>query len=225
LLPVLLSDFRDKKMQSKPQYIKRKKLSKKKAQAVAESLRIPTFTPDFVESGTWRYIVADAGSQTISFTLEMPIAPFGISHSADALILPFKAVRISKVRMWQLYQDSLTITSNTCSLTFVDRRLVKPIEYSCTGANFAPGFIKKKFGVNDPIGRWYVTGNSESNPEVTLQMTKGSVIEISYCWILSDGGACPTSAGTSLAYPRVYSNRLHTSVDVVGKSYASVLSM
>jgi len=209
----------------KPQYIKRKKLSNKKAQAISESLRIPTFTPDFVESGTWRYIVGDSASQAISFTLELPIAPFGISHSADALILPFKAVRISKIRMWQLYQDALTITANTCSLTFVDRRLVKPIEYSCTGANFAPGFIKKKFGVDDPIGRWYITGNSESNPEVTLQMTKGSVIEISYCWILSDGGGCPTSAGTSLAYPRVYSNRLNSSVDVVGKSYASVLAM
>lgn len=209
----------------KPQYIRRKKLSNKKAAAIAESMRIPSFVPDFVESGTWRYILSNSASQVESFTLELPIAPFGIAYAADALILPFKAIRISKIRMWQLYQDEQTITSNTCSLTFVDRRLVKPIEYSCTGANFAPGFIKKKFGVEDPIGRWYITGNSETNPEVTLQITKGSVIEISYCWILADGGTCGTSSGASLSHPKVYSNRLNSVVDVVGKTYASVIAM
>ena len=188
---------------SSAQMIKRKKLSKKKAAAAAESMRIPAFVPDFVETGTWRYIVNSSASQAISFTLELPIAPFGISYKSDGLVLPFKAIRISKVRMWQLYQETNSISGNTCSLTFDDRRLVKPIEYSCTGGNFAPGFIKKKFGVDDPIGRWYITGNGESNPEITFQITKGSVIEISYCWVLTDGQACPQVAGSSLAYPQL----------------------
>ena len=64
--------------------IKRKKLSKKKAAAVAESMRIPAFVPDFVETGTWRYIVNSSASQVISFTLELPIAPFGILTNQTA---------------------------------------------------------------------------------------------------------------------------------------------
>ena len=200
--------------------IKRKKLSKKKAAAVAESMRIPAFVPDFVQTGTWRYIVNSSAPQVINFTLELPIPPFGISYKSDGLMLLFKAIRIAKIRMWQLYQESDSISGNTCSLTFVDRRLVKPIEYSCTGGNFAPGFIKKKFGVDDPIGRWYITGSGETNPEITFQMTKGSVVEISYCWILNDGQMCREVSGSSLTYPRVYSNRLNSDVDVVGKAYA-----
>lgn len=206
-----------------------KSVSKKERKAAAlrrESLRIPSFIPDFVESGTYRYIIGpNESAQTTSFTLEMPFPPYGISSAADNLILPFKAIRISKVRIWQLFQESTSITGNTASLTFVDRRLVKPIEYSCTGANFAPGFIKKKFDVDDPIGRWYITGSGESNPELTFQLTKGTVIEISYCWILSDGGNCGTTSGASLSYPKVYSNRLHSTIDVVGKSQAAVITM
>jgi len=210
-------------------FSRKTKLTKKNKKALAnrnESMRIPTYIPDAVFTSTFRYIVGpNVSAQVIAFQLELPIAPFGIASASDSFILPFKSVRISKIRCWQNYQNSTSISGNTASITMNDRRLVRPVEYTAIGGHHALGFIKKKFGPNDPLGQYYITGSGESNPELTFQITKGTVLEITYNWIMSDGQGCPTSAGSSLSYPRVYANRLNSDVDVVGKAQSAVISM
>lgn len=193
---------------------------------IPDRVRIPGFIPDFVSTGVYRYLVAPGyGSQTLSFTIEMPTPPFGVAHSADSFILPFKSIRISKLELWCDYMTGQDITGNTASVTFVDRRQVRPIEYSCVASNNCTGHIKKKFSPFDPLGLWYTTTSGESNPEINFLLTKGTVLQITYNWILSDGANCPSASGSSLTYPRVYSNRLNSNVDVMGKVNSAVIAM
>lgn len=127
--------------------------------------------------------------------------------------------------MWCNYRSEKDIAGNTINLRFVDRRTVRPIEYSDTATPMKPAHISKKFNPLEPLGLWFQTTSGESNPEINFQMPKGALLEITYCWINSDESACGTTSGSSLSYPRVYSNKLHTDIACVGKTFEAVIAM
>lgn len=186
---------------------------------------IPPFVPDQVFGGSFRYCVAPAGADTVSFTLELPIAPYGVSSSSTNVILPFKAVRLSRVQIWCNYRPEKDLTGNTISLTAVQRRGVRPIEWTDSATFQKPAYISKSFNKLEPLGLYYTTGSGESNPELTFQITKGSVIQLDYAWVMSDGENAGSFTGSSLAYPVVYTNRLHADIDPIGKVYHYVITM
>lgn len=187
--------------------------------------QIPTFCSDVVQSLTVRYYVLDEyPSDVSSVTVELPQVPYGVSYSGSAAILPFKSVRISKIEMWCNYRPSVGIAGNTISLTQVERRTVRPIEWSDTATFLTPAHICKHFNKNEPVGLWYATTSGESNPELRFQLPKGALLEITFSYVLSDGEGTGVSSGTFSAYPRVFTNCLSTDYGCVGKSFVAVLS-
>ncbi len=186
---------------------------------------IPNFIPDAVISSTYRYQVATASSDVVSLTLEMPIAPYAIASTSTALIIPFKAVRLSRVRIWCDYRPGVDMSGNTVSLTAVERRGVRPIEWTAIASYGNTAIIDERFRESDWIGKYYATSVGESNPELTFRLTKGSVLELTLSYVLSDGSNAGSAAGSGLSFPRVYSNRLSTSLDVVGKGDFTVIVM
>jgi len=187
--------------------------------------QIPTYASDQVESLKVRYYVPSTYAEDVkAFTLELPIYPLGISDSSSQLLLPYKSVRLKKIEMWCNYRPAVGIEGNTINLMIVERRTVRPIEWSDTATYVSPAHIKKKFSKNEPLGFWYITINGESNPEIRFQMPKGTVLELSFDVILHDGESCGTSSGSSLAYPKVYTNKLNADLEVVGKFYRAVIT-
>lgn len=187
--------------------------------------QIPPYQSDMIQSLKVRYYVPSSfGSDVKQFTMELPIYPNGLSDSASIILLPYKAVRLSKIEMWCNYRPEQGIEGNTINLTFVERRTVCPVEWSDTATFLTPAHIKRKFSKVEPCGLWYSTINSETNPELTFQMPKGALLELSFDVILHDGESCGTSSGSSLSYPKVYTNRLNADIAVVGKVYAAVIT-
>jgi hypothetical protein len=176
-------------------------------------------------SVTNRFYVPSTSSDVISFTKELPIPPFGISYASNLVILPFKAVRIKRIKMWCMYREAKDVAGNTINLRILDRRLVCPVEWSDTACFQSNAFISKKFGKFDPAGQWYITTSGETNPEFSFQMPQGAVLEITFDYILSDEQGCPTSADTVGAFPRVYTNQLISTVLPIGKTFATVLNL
>ena len=187
--------------------------------------RIPAFISDPVQSLDLRYYVPSSyGSDVLSFTKELPLPPFGISFDSSTVILPFKSIRLKRVKMWCMYRPDKDIAGNTINLTIEDRRLARPIEWSDTASFSCNAFISKKFSKFDPLGQWYLTSSGESNPEIRFQMPKGAVLELTLDYIQSDGQSCRTSSLSSASFPRVYTNQLDPNLACVGKSYAGVLA-
>jgi hypothetical protein len=189
------------------------------------SSAIPPFTPDQVQTLTFRYYVNPAAaSDTVNFVRELPIIPNAISVSATQLLQIYKAVRISKIEMWCNYRPSVAIDGNTINMTFVERRTVRPIEYSATAQPALTGHFKKKFSVYEPLGLWYNTASGETNPEIRFQFSKGALLEITYSVILHDTESVTTLTSAGMSFVRVYSNQLDTNVLCVGKGHMTVIN-
>lgn len=187
--------------------------------------QIPTFQSDAVLSQQFRYFVSDSyGSDVLAFTVELPQMPNGVSSGDNLILLPYKAVRIKSIEMWCNFRPEGNITGNTINLTMIERRTVRPIEWSDTATFLKPAHIKKTFSKLEPLGLWYATTSGESNPEIRFQLPKGAIMQITYDAILHDGESCGTSSGSSLSYPKVYTNQLNANVTVVGKTYQTVIS-
>ena len=202
-----------------------RRASQNKSPNMLSRAQIPTYASDAVQSLKVRYYVPSTfGSDVKAFTLELPIYPYGVSDSASTILLPLKAIRLKKIEMWCNYRPSSGIEGNTINLAFVERRTVRPIEWSDTATYATPAHIRKKFTKTEPLGLWYSTINSETNPEITFQMPKGAVLELTFAFILHDGESCGTSAGSSLSYPKIYTNKLNADVSVVGKVYQAVIT-
>jgi len=186
--------------------------------------RIPVFTSDPVLSLTQRYIVKEAASSdVVTFTLELPIVPFGVSSSTTSLLLPFKSVRLKKLKVWCMYRSEKTIAGNTINVTCLERRLVRPIEWSDTASFNCNAFISKKFDKFDPLGQWYVQSSGESNPELRFQLPKGALLELTFDYIQSDADALNTYGVVGLTSSRLYTNALNSDIEVVGKGYQAVI--
>lgn len=188
---------------------------------------IPSLISDPVQNIVQRYFVSDtASTDVISLTFELPVAPFGVSISSSSLALPFKAIRLKWIKLWCMYRPEKGIQGNTVNMTIVDRRTVRPLEWTGTAAAFSNAAIKMAFKPSDPIGFWYITTSGESNPEVRVQLPKGAVMDISFDYILDDRETnSGTSTGSSLSSPRVYYNRLSTDLELAGKTNTAVIVM
>lgn len=187
--------------------------------------QIPSFQSDAVLSQAIRYYVNDSyGSDVLSFAVELPIMPNGVSSATNLILLPYKAVRIRAIEMWCNFRPTGNVTGNTINLTVVERRTVRPIEWSDTATFLTPAHIKKTFSKTEPLGLWYSTTSGESNPELRFQLPKGAILQITYDVILHDAEGCGSSAESGLSYPKVYTNRLSTDVSVVGKSLVAVIA-
>ena len=187
---------------------------------------VQPFIPDAVYTLKQRYFVSDSyGGNAMSFTFELPQCPFGIAYAADGFILPFKAIRLAKVEIWSNHNPNAGMTANTISLTCKERRTVRPIEWTDSATYHKAAHISKKFNKLEPLGLWYSTTSGESNPEITIQMGKGAVCELTFCYILSDGENCAIATGSSLSYPLVYANLIHADLLVMGKTHGKVIAM
>lgn len=187
--------------------------------------QIPSFIPDQVLTFKCRYYVNPAAAtDVITFVRELPVVPLAVSYSATSLIQIFKAVRLAKVEMWCNHRDSVGVDGNTINLTAVERRTVRPIEWSDTATQLCPAHIVKKFSPVEPLGLWYGTTSGESNPELRFQMSKGAVLEMTYCAILHDAESITSIAASGLTFVRVYTNNLDTNVLAIGRSYQTSMT-
>lgn len=183
------------------------------------SSNIPQFQSDQVQSLTFRYILTDAAADVYSHTFELPVYPFGLSTSALSLSCPMKAVRLSKIKLWTVYRNNVGMSGNTHNVTFVDRRGVRPFELSQTASYEKNACFVKKFNKDEPLGWYYSTTAGESNPEITFQLTKGSVLELTFDYVLDDGDIVITASGSGLTTSRIYSNNLNVNWVCIGKTY------
>lgn len=172
---------------------------------------IPPYVPDKVHSMKIRY--SPNSLSLSSFTLELPIAPFGIARNTTTLVCPFKAVRLAGFKMWCNYVPGTTIVNNTISATCAARRTVRPIEWADTASYDHTAYIRKKFSPVEPLGLWYITASGETNPDLTFELPQGGILELDLRFILSDGVAGPESVpGSSLTTGFLYTNQLSTSL-------------
>ena len=111
------------------------------------------------------------------------------------------------------------MTGNTQSVTYLERRGVRPMEIASTATFEVPAKYEKSFGADDLLGWFYSTTAGESNPEITFQMTKGSILELTFDYILDDADIVITAAGTGLTSSRIYSNTISSNLACVGKAY------
>lgn len=184
---------------------------------------IPSFISDPVYSTTMRWVLASGAADVVTATVELPIPPWALASSTTLLNIPFKAVRLSKVQIWNAYRSASDMSSNTINMTFLERRGVRPIEYSDSASPQKCAHISKKFSKADDLGKYYNTTIGESNPEITFRLTKGSILEMSFDYILDDGDAVLTNSTSGLTAQTIYSNRISTSLDCVGKANQFVL--
>jgi len=186
---------------------------------------IPKYSPDAVFTSKFRYCVSPSAADVVTFAFELPQAPFGIAQTASTIVLPFKAVRLNSFKVWCNYRSEKDISGNTISVTMIERRGVRPIEWTDIATYQQVAYISKKFSKTEFAGLYYSTINSQENPEIRFQLPKGAVLELNYSWILSDAETLGTSSGSALSYPKVYTNRLSTDMDPIGRSYAAVITM
>ncbi len=190
---------------------------------------IPPFLSDPVMSWVTRLIIPKANSNdAVNNTQELPIFPWGMSTSTTTMRLPFKAVRLSKVEIWSDYRESVGIGGNTINLTFVERRGVRPIEISDTATYSRCAHIKWKAPkTGDPLGLYYITTAGESNPEIRFQITKGSVLELTFNYVLSDASTVPLAITptSGLTADLIYTNALNlTDFEPIGRTQAAAIT-
>lgn len=216
------------KSSARKSYNKRseRRVSQNKSPYGRDSVKIPTFQSDAVQSLTYRYYVADNyGSDVLAFTIELPQYPYAHCYAPGYATLPFKAVRIKKIDMWCGFRSTVNVAGNTINLSFIERRTVRPLEWSDTAVPMFPARITKKFKDTEPLGLWYSTTSGEVNPEIRFQMPKGATLDITYDFILHDSEQEGTAASASFTtFPRVYTNQLHANVLPVGKTYVAVIA-
>lgn len=180
---------------------------------------IPSFQSDQVQTLKYRYILTDAAADVVSFNFELPIFPWALATSALSLSAPQKSVRLRKIRLWTNYRSSVGMTGNTQSVTYLERRGVRPMEIASTATFEVPAKYEKSFGADDLLGWFYHTTAGESNPEITFQMTKGSILELTFDYILDDADIVVTAVGSGLTSSRIYSNTINSNLACVGKAY------
>lgn len=181
--------------------------------------QIPNFQSDQVQSLKYRYILSDAAADVVAINFELPIFPWALATSALSLSAPQKSVRLRKIELWTNYRSSVGITGNTQSVTYLERRGVRPMEIASTATYETPAHYKKSFGPDDLLGWFYHTTAGESNPEITFQMTKGSVLELTFDYVLDDADIVVTASGSGLTSSRIYSNSINVNLNCVGKAY------
>jgi hypothetical protein len=139
--------------------------------------------------------------------------------------LPFKAVRLARVRAWANYDPDLSMAKNSISLTFIQRRQVRPIEISDSATPFRVAHIDYKCKKNMPEGQWYFTRSGETNPEVRFRVTPGTVLELTFDYVLSDSesASLASSPSSGLTADLIYTNRLDTNLEPVGRANAAVI--
>lgn len=184
---------------------------------------IPKFISDPVYTVVQRYYVKDASSDVVTVTKELPIPPWAFASSTTLLHMPFKAIRLSKMECWCVYRNSVGISGNTINVTVVERRGVRPIEWSDTASYQSNAHISKKFRPDETLGWYYGTTISETNPELSFRLPKGAVLELTFAYILDDADDV-LSAGTSgLTANKIYTNNLSTDLEPIGKTYSTLL--
>jgi len=181
--------------------------------------QIPNFQSDQVQSLKYRYILSDAANDVVAVTFELPIFPWALATSSATLFAPQKSVRLRKIELWTNYRSSVGITGNTQSVTYLERRGVRPMEIAATATFETPAHYKKTFGPDDLLGWYYSTTAGESNPEITFQMTKGSILQLTFDYVLDDADIVVTASGVGLTPTRIYSNSINTNLVCVGKAY------
>lgn len=188
---------------------------------------IPSFQSDAVISIKNRYGVDTAASNTIqSVNFELPIAPFGVAYAGNALLLPFKAVRLAKLEMWSNYNPNVVAGDNTISfLTQNSATGQRPMEISATATFAAPAHIVKKFSKYEPIGLWYESSIGVVNPSLNVKLPKAGIMELTLDFILSDESSMGTFATTGLSFPLIYANQIATDLVVLSKAQFKVITM
>lgn len=188
---------------------------------------INVFEPDQVMNVTYRYVLKDAAGQVEELVTELPIPPFGVSGLADIVNIPFKAVRLKKVRIWCNYRPDQNVFENTIGIVLKPRTGARPIQWSDTATYAHTAYLSKKFPKSDPVGFWYSTQFGETDPEIGFIVTKGSVLELSLSYILSDESAGGQYSVPGAVAARVYTNNLNSIFRVLGKddTYCTTLKM
>jgi len=181
--------------------------------------QIPNFQSDQVQSLKYRYILSDAANDVVAVTFELPIFPWALATTSSTLSAPQKSVRLRKIELWTNYRSSVGITGNTQSVTYLERRGVRPMEIAATATFETPAHYKKTFGPDDLLGWYYSTTAGESNPEITFQMTKGSILQLTFDYVLDDADIVVTASGVGLTPTRIYSNSINANLNCVGKAY------
>lgn len=196
------------------------------SQNKSPSTDINTYEPDQVMSVKYRYVLLEAANDPQELVRELPIPPFGVS-APDVVNIPFKAVRLAKVRIWGNYRPEKSMIENTISLGIKARTGCRPIQWSDTATYSHTAYLSKKFGVGDPTGFWYETQFSVSAPELEFTLTKGSLMELTLEYILSDDQATGQFAAVGVTAHRVITNNLSSVHRVVGKdnTYCLPLTM
>jgi len=181
--------------------------------------QIPNFQSDQVQTLKYRYILSDAASDVVAVTFELPIFPWALATSSLSLSAPQKAVRLRKICLWTNYRSSVGMSGNTQSVTYLERRGVRPMEIASTATFETPAYYCKTFGPDDLLGWFYHTSSGEVNPELTIQMTKGSILELTFDYVLDDADIVITAVGSGLTSSRIYSNCISSNLVCVGKAY------
>lgn len=172
-----------------------------------------------------RLYAPSSGTDVISVEKELPYAPFGISISSTDLLVPFKAVRLSKIRMWCNYRPEKDINGNSISVTFNPERGVRPIEWSDTATFERSAFISKNFSKVEQLGLYYLTSSGQTNPKLQFQMPQGALLELTLDYVLSDGEAVNVATSTSLSSEKIYTNSLSSLFHVVGRVHYTVITI
>lgn len=179
----------------------------------------PVIASDSVNSWISRFGLADAASDVVSVTWELPIPPFGYSTSAISIASFFKSIRIKKIELWCDYRSASSAAANTINLQVLERRGVRPIEWTSTASPIRNAHICAKFPKNNPLGWFYNTTTGESNPEITVQMPKGAIMDIHYDYIIDDADIVLALSTSGLTSSRIYTNCISSNFQVFGRSY------
>ena len=107
----------------------------------------------------------------------------------------------------------------------IERRGVRPIEWTDIATYQQVAYVSKKFSKTEFAGLYYSTINSQENPEIKFQLPKGAVLELNFSWILSDSETLGSSSSSGLSFPKVYTNKLNTSIETIGRSLEAVITM
>jgi len=174
---------------------------------------------DPVQSWISRFGLTDAASDVVSVTWEFPIPPFALSTSALSMTSFMKSIRIKKIEIWCDYRSASNAGANTINLQVLERRGVRPVEYTSTASPIRNAHICAKFPKNSPLGWYYNTTTGESNPEVTVQLPKGAIMDIHFAYVMDDSDICLTLASSGLTSNRIYTNTISSSFQVFGRSY------
>ena len=193
--------------------------SNRPRKAVDVRQQIPQFQSDQVQTLKYRYCLAPAASDVEAITFELPVYPFGYSTSSLSLACPMKSVRLRKVEMWTNYRSAVDISGNAHSVTYPERRGVRPYELSQQATQVSPAHYSKYFSENDYMGWWFSTTSGEVNPELTIQMTKGSILELTFDYVMDDADIVVTAPSSGLTSNRIYTNTISEKLVAIGKSF------